>query len=49
METWVLVRGKGDGPLGFRERKGMETLALVKGKGVDFLITGRGKGLKPGH
>jgi hypothetical protein len=49
METGVLVRGKGDGSLGFRERKemewdhsgkgkGKETWALVRGKGMDLLV-----------
>jgi hypothetical protein len=38
METWVLVRGKGNGSLGLRERKGMETWILVRGKRMDLLV-----------
>jgi hypothetical protein len=49
METGVLVRGKGDGSLGFRENKGVEIWALVRGKGMDLLVLGRRKGWKPEH
>jgi hypothetical protein len=38
MVAWSLMRGKGDGPLGTRERKGMETRVLLRGKGMDLLV-----------
>jgi hypothetical protein len=38
METWAIVIGKRDGSLCKRERKGMETWVLVRGKGMDLLV-----------
>jgi hypothetical protein len=40
---------KGDGSLSIRERKGMKTWALMRGKEMDLLVLGIEKLWKPGQ